>query len=137
MYSTVNPAPVISRVARPDLAARIADARRDTAAAIAAWTAAATAEDKVGYGEPPDWLFPAREGLGAALMRAGKAAEAEKVFAPTSCTYRKNPRSLFGLWKALEQQTKTAEAAKAKAEFDASWSGADVTLDEAAFRKGA
>jgi hypothetical protein len=41
------------------------------------------------------------------------------------------------LWKALEQQKKTAEAAKAKAEFDASWSGADVTLDEAAFRKGA
>jgi hypothetical protein len=137
MYSTVNPAPVILAVARADLAARIADARRDPAAAVAAWKAAVAAEDKVGYGEPPDWLFPAREGLGAALMRAGNAAEAEKVFRADLLKYRKNPRSLYGLWKALEQQKKTADAATAKAEFDASWSGADVTLDEAAFRKGA
>ena len=65
------------------------------------------------------------------------AAEAEKVFRADLMKYRKNPRSLYGLWKALEQQKKTAEAAKAKADFDAAWSGADVTLDEAAFRKGA
>jgi hypothetical protein len=43
---------------------------------------------------------------------------------------RKNPRSLFGLWKSLERQRKSAEAAKVKAEFDASWVAADTLLDE-------
>jgi tetratricopeptide (TPR) repeat protein len=131
MYSTVNPASILLDVARADLAARIADARGSGAAAIAAWKTAVAAEDKVGYGEPPDWLFPTREGLGAALMRAGNAAEAEKVYRADLAKYRKNPRSLFGLWKALERQGKTAEAAKAKAEFDVAWSGADVTLSDA------
>jgi hypothetical protein len=131
MYSTVNPAPVVLEVARLDLTARIADARGGGAAAAAAWRRAVAAEDKVGYGEPPDWLFPTRESLGASLMRAGNALEAEKVYRADLVKHRKNPRSLFGLWKALERQGKTAEAAKVKAEFDAAWAGADVMLSEA------
>ena len=43
------------------------------------------------------------------------------------------PRSLFGLWKALERQGKKADAAAAKTEFDASWVGADTTLSDAEF----
>lgn len=129
MYSTVNPALLLLEVARHDLAARIADARGQSS--VAAWRRAVAAEDKVGYGEPPDWLFPTREGLAAALMRAGNTAEAEKVYRADLEKYRKNPRSLFGLWKALERQRKTAEAAKVKAEFDAAWAGADVTLTDA------
>jgi hypothetical protein len=130
MYSTVNPAPVLLDVARPDLAARIADAKGGGARAVAAWRLAVAAEDKVGYGEPPDWLFPTREGLAAALMRMGNAAEAEKVYRADLQKYRRNPRSLFGLWKSLERQRKTAEAAKAKAEFDAAWAGSDTTLSD-------
>ena len=130
MYSTVNPAPLVLDVAALDLAARVADARGGGAAAAAAWRRAVSAEDKVGYGEPPDWLFPTREGLGASLMRAGRTAEAERVYRADLVKNRKNPRSLFGLWKALERQGKTAEAAKVKAEFDAAWAGADVTLGE-------
>ena len=98
---------------------------------MAAWKIAVAAEDKVGYGEPPDWLLPTREGLAAALMRAGNAAEAEKVYRADLEKNRKNPRSLFGLWKALERQGKKAEAAAAKTEFDASWTGADTTLSDA------
>lgn len=129
MYSTVNPAPLVLEVARLDLAARIADARSESS--VAAWRRAVAAEDKVGYGEPPDWLFPTREGLAAALMRAGNTAEAEKVYRADLDKYRKNPRSLFGLWKALERQEKKAEAAKVKAEFDVAWAGADVRLSDA------
>jgi len=131
MYSTVNPAAILIDVARADLAARIADARGNSAAAIAAWKSAVAAEDKVGYGEPPDWLLPTREGLAAALMRAGNAAEAERVYRADLVKNRKNPRSLFGLWKALERQGKKADAAAAKTEFDASWTGADTTLSDA------
>jgi hypothetical protein len=130
MYSTVNPAHILLDVARLDLAARIADAKGGGAAAVAAWRLAMGAEDKVGYGEPPDWLFPTRERFGAALMRTGNAAEAEKVYRADLEKNRKNPRSLFGLWKSLERQRKTAEAAKVKAEFDASWVAADTMLDE-------
>jgi tetratricopeptide (TPR) repeat protein len=97
MYSTVNPAALLLDVARADLAARIADASGDSQQAIAAWQRAVAAEDKVGYGEPPDWLFPPREGLAAAFMRAGKAAEAEKVYRADLNKNRQNPRSLFGL----------------------------------------
>ena len=89
------------------------------------------AEDKVSYDEPPAWLLPTREGLAAALMRAGKAQEAEAVYRDDLTRNRKNPRSLFGLSKALERQNKTAEAAKVKAEFDAAWAGADVSLTDA------
>ena len=130
MYSTVNPAPLVLDVARLDLAARIEDARGGGGQAAAAWRRAVAAEDRVGYGEPPDWLFPTREGLGASLMRVGNAVEAERVYRADLTKNRKNPRSLFGLWKALERQSKTAEAAKVKAEFDAAWAGADVTLSD-------
>ena len=73
MYSTVNPAPrsCASRARRSGGAYR--RRARATAAGDRGLEAAVAAEDKVGYGEPPDWLFPTREGLGAALMRAGNA----------------------------------------------------------------
>lgn len=127
MYSTINPAALLLDVARLDLAARIADARGNAAASIAAWTQATAAEDKVGYGEPPDWLFPTRERLGAALLRAGRNADAEKVYREDLEHNRLNPRSLFGLWKALERQKKP-EAAKVKAQFEQAWSEADVPI---------
>ena len=78
------------------------------------------------------WLLPTREGLAAALMRAGKPQEAEAVYREDLARNRKNPRSLFGLAKALERQNKTAEAVRVKAEFDTAWAGADVGLTEAA-----
>ena len=123
-----NAASIVLDVARLDLAARIADARGDATAAVAAWTRAVEAGDKVAYGEPPDWLFPPREGLGAALLRAGRAADAERVFRADLERNRQNPRSLFGVWKALEKQGKTAQAAEARKTFDAAWQGADVEL---------
>ena len=46
-------------------------------------------EDKLRYDEPPDWIQPVRHTLGAVLLRAGRAAEAEKV-------YRADLRELAG-----------------------------------------
>ena len=53
---------------------------------------------------------------------------AESVFRKDLERNVSNPRSLFGLWKALEAQKKP-EAAAARAAFEAAWTGADVTLD--------
>ena len=128
MISLVNPVDAVLTVARDDLAGRIALAKGDRRAAIAAFTRAVAAEDKLAYNEPPDWLLPVREQLGAALLRAGRAAEAEKVFRADLERNRQNPRALFGVWKALEKQGKTAAAAEARKTFEAAWQGADVEL---------
>jgi len=129
MIGSANTVVDVTAVAIADLGARIADAKGDTAAAIKGFTAAIAAEDKLGYNEPPDWLNPERERLGAVLLKAGRFAEAEKVFRTDLEKNIGNPRSLYGLYRALEGQKKAA-AAEAKASFDKGWAGADVTLTD-------
>jgi tetratricopeptide (TPR) repeat protein len=129
MIGSSNTVVDVTAVAIADLGARIADAKGDTAAAIKGFTAAIAAEDKLGYNEPPDWLNPERERLGAVLLKAGRFAEAEKVFRTDLEKNIGNPRSLYGLYRALEGQKKAA-AAETKASFDKGWAGADVTLGD-------
>ena len=129
MVGPANSAADVVAVAIADLTARIADARGDTAGAIKGFTAAVAAEDKLGYNEPPDWLHPERELLGQALLKARRYAEAEKVFREDLEKNVGNPRSLFGVYRALDAQKKPG-AAEAKAAFDKAWAGADVTLGD-------
>ncbi len=129
MLGAANSAADVTAVAIADLTARIAAAKGDTAAAIKSFTAAVAADDKLGYNEPPDWLNPVRERLGALLLKSGRHAEAEKVFRADLQKNVGNPRSLYGLYRALEGQ-KNAAAAEAKASFDKAWAGADVTLTD-------
>ncbi len=112
----------IHDLANDSLSARIAYARGDSAAAIEHWRAAVATQDKMRYDEPADWYYPMRESLGAALLRSGKPAEAEKVFREDLIHNPRNPRSLFGLWKALEAE-KAPDAAWVKTSFDAAWKG--------------
>ncbi|MEO8679281.1 MAG: hypothetical protein ABI665_09565 [Vicinamibacterales bacterium] len=129
MVGSANTAVDVVAVAAADLAARVAEAKGDLRAAIAGFTAAVAAEDHLGYNEPPDWLLPERERLGVVLLKAGRAAEAEKVFRADLAKNVGNPRSLFGLWKSLETQKKHA-AAETRGQFDKAWSDADVTLGD-------
>ena len=48
------------------------------------------------YDEPPDWPFPLRHYLGAALLEAGKPREAETVYREDLDEYAENGWSLFG-----------------------------------------
>jgi tetratricopeptide (TPR) repeat protein len=129
MVGAANTAADVAAVAVADLTARIAVAKGNTATAIKAFTAAVAAEDRLGYNEPPDWLIPERERLGALLLKAGRYAEAEKVFRADLLKNIGNPRSLYGLYRALESQKKYA-AVETKAQFEKAWSGADVTLSD-------
>jgi len=106
------------------LNARIAVARGDYLGAIAQWRAAIAVEDHMVYHEPPDWYYPMRESLGAALLRAGQTVEAEKVFREDLNLNPRSPRSLFGLWKTLEAEQKPADAEWARRSFEAAWRGA-------------
>lgn len=135
MVGASNSAADVTVVAIADLTARIAHAKGDIAAAIKGFTAAVAAEDRLGYNEPPDWLNPERERLGAVLLKAGRFAEAERVFRADLAKNVGNPRSMYGLYRALEGQ-KAGSGAGARASFDAAWAGADVTLGDDLYGTG-
>jgi hypothetical protein len=129
MVGVTNAAADVAAVAIADLTARVADAKGDAAGAIAGFTAAVAAEDHLGYNEPPDWLLPERERLGAVLIKARRFADAERVFRADLAKNTGNPRSLYGLYRALDGQKKYA-ATETKTSFDKAWAGADVTLGD-------
>lgn len=127
MVGAVNSAHDVANVAVADLTARITEAKGDVAGALKGFQAAVQAEDQLGYNEPPDWLNPERERLGALQLKAKSYAEAEQTFRADLARHPGNPRSLFGLYRALEGQRKYA-ATETKSSFDKAWTAADVTL---------
>ena len=136
MLGPSNSAAAIADVASADLTARIAEAKGDVAAAMKAYEIAIRAEDNLGYGEPPDWLNPERERLGALQLKAKKYAEAEQTFRADLAKNPGNPRSLYGLYRALEGQRKYAST-EAKSSFEKAWAAADVTLADDCTGRGA
>jgi tetratricopeptide (TPR) repeat protein len=100
---------------------------------IAALRRGVEAEDRLRYDEPPDWILPVRHALGAALLEAGKGADAEKIFREDLKRLPDNGWSLFGLGRSLRLQGKTREAGEVEARFKEVWSGSDVTLKSSCF----
>jgi hypothetical protein len=101
--------------------------------AAAHYRAAQAIEDGILYFEPPTWYYPIRHSLGAVLLGAGKAAEAEAVYREDLKRFRENGWALFGLMQALRAQGKHTEAAAVDARFRAAWKDADVTLTASRF----
>ena len=90
-------------------------------------------ENKGLYFEPPKWYYPIRESLGAALLKAGRAPEAEQVYRDDLKNFPENGWSLYGLGAALRAEGKTAEANAVEKRFAAAWQGADVKLSASRF----
>ena len=107
-------------------------AQGDLDGAISAFEKGVALEDTNNYTEPPDWPQSMRLYLGAALLKAGRAAEAEAVFRRDLRWHQNNGWSLFGLTQALEAQGKSAEAASTREAWAKVWSYADVTLNASA-----
>jgi tetratricopeptide (TPR) repeat protein len=120
-----NKAKDVLTIAANVLAAKIALARNDRAAALPLLRQAVTVQDTLKYSEPPDWFFPVRESLGAVLLLNGNAADAEKVFREDLERNPRNPRSLFGLSQSLRAQKRDYDAQFVDKEFDASWKSPD------------
>jgi tetratricopeptide (TPR) repeat protein len=120
-------------VAEPMVAARIAatDGRNDQA--IADLQRAVAAEDRLAYNEPSDWYFPARHLLGAELLIAGRAAEAERVYQEDLKRNPANGWALRGLALALRSEGRTRAAAARTRDFARAWEHADVRLSSSAF----
>jgi tetratricopeptide (TPR) repeat protein len=96
------------------------------AEAVAHLRRAVELQDALVYDEPPAWYYPVRETLGATLLRAGNAAEAEQVFREGVRRSPRNGRMLFGLAEALKAQGKPSESVQK--EYAAAWAKADVKL---------
>jgi len=126
-------AKTVLAIARTALDARIAAARGARDESVVLWTRAVADADRLSYDEPPVWFYPIRESLGAALLAAGKAAEAERVFRDDLDRHPRNARALFGLHASLTTQRKEIDAAWIRRAFDEAWKNADTTLTLEAF----
>jgi tetratricopeptide (TPR) repeat protein len=113
--------------------ARIADAEAKPDEAIRLLTEASAKEDALAYDEPSDWFFPVRHLLGAALLKAGKAPDAEAVYREDLRRHPENGWALLGLRQALTAQHKDAEALDAQRRFEAAWTNADMVPVASAF----
>lgn len=127
LYS-FSPAATNLTLAAHTLRGELAGARGDVEAQIAELEQAVAIQDGFAYIEPPVWYYPVRQSLGAALLAAGRHAEAEAVFKEDLRQYPANGWSLFGLAASLKAQGKTAKAAEARAAFEEAWHHADVEL---------
>jgi len=115
------------------LAGEIAAKGGDVATADRLLRAAVAEQDTHWFTEPPPWYFPVRQTLGAVLLQAGRAADAEAVYREDLKRNPANGWSLFGLAQSLRAQGKSAEAARADASFRTVWAQADVTLTASRF----
>jgi tetratricopeptide (TPR) repeat protein len=113
------------------LEGEIARAGGDLRAAIAAFERAVVADDALEYDEPEPLPFPARHWLGAALLEAKRASDAERIYREDLQDHPHNGWSLFGLQQALKAQGKTSPAVDK--DLDASWSRADIWLRASRF----
>lgn len=123
-----NSPKTLGSIASTLLEGQIAEASGHRAKAIEAYRRAVAAEDQLSYDEPADWFYPTRETLGAALLRNKSYASAEKIFRADLERNPNNPRSLFGLAKALKAQGKIAK--KTEAAFAKSWRGGTLRVED-------
>ena len=90
-------------------------------------------QDGLVYMEPPPWYFPTRQALGAVLLDAGRAEEAEAVYRKDLEQYPANGWSLFGLARSLEAQGRSADAQWAETGHRNAFARADVELSASRF----
>jgi tetratricopeptide (TPR) repeat protein len=129
-----SPARDVLAIAAGILEGEIAARRGEHDVAVAALREAIAKQAGLVYMEPPTFHYPVRQSLGAVLLAAGRAADAEAVFREDLAEWRENGWSLMGLVQALRAQGKEAEADEAAARFQRAWARADTELTGAVFR---
>jgi tetratricopeptide (TPR) repeat protein len=122
------PASALLEIADALLQGEIALAGGDLDAAVAHFERAVAGQDDLPYTEPPFWYYPTRQSLGVALLKAGRAAQAEQVYRRDLENHPHNGWSTYGLIQSLEAQGKTDEAREHRGHFEAMWAQADVAL---------
>ncbi len=132
--SVRNSAKQLADIAVQVLAGDIESRARNHQGAITSLERAVALEDELHYNEPEDWHFPVRHLLGAVLLDAGKAAEAEKIYRQELERHPENGWSLYGLGQSLQAQGRVEEASAVKQRFDKAWANSDVRLSASMIR---
>ena len=130
---STNSGESVLRIAPEVLEGELAASKSDFDKALLHLDRAVRYEDALDYTEPPDWPSRSRLNLGAVLLKAGRALEAETVY---WADLQKNPENgwaLFGLLQSLRAQEKRGEAERVQQRLDQAWSRADIQLTESRF----
>jgi tetratricopeptide (TPR) repeat protein len=123
-----NSAREVLEVAVSHLAGEMAAQAGRTDLAVKQLQKAVRREDELNYDEPPAWYMPLRQRLGAVLLAAGRAKEAEKIFRSDLVHRPENGWSLHGLAQSLRAQNRKKEADQVQERFEKAWKTADVKL---------
>jgi len=121
-----NTGEAVMRIARQMLIGELAyrEGRHDEA--FAALRKGVELEEALIYAEPPGWMQPVRHALGALLMGAGRAAEAEQVYREDLGRHPGNGWALLGLEQSLRAQGRLREADEIADRRAVLWTRADV-----------
>ena len=133
LIAAANPAPTILELSTRALEGELLSAQGQHDEAVKAFAAAVRLQDSLKYIEPPDWGQSMRLYLGAALLEAGRARQAETVYRDDLKDFRNNGWALFGLGQSLRAQRKIRAARKIEQDFQRAWKNADVTLKASVF----
>jgi tetratricopeptide (TPR) repeat protein len=117
------PAQDVLKLARTVIAARIVQGQGDFNGAVAQFEQAALIQDGLAYTEPPYWYYPVRQSLAAALLQAGRLAEAEDQFLRALKRAPANGWSYFGLREVYKARGDAAAADRMEAELAKTWLG--------------
>jgi tetratricopeptide (TPR) repeat protein len=117
------PAHEVLRIGRTLILARVAQAKGDKRTAIVRFERAAALQDALPYTEPPYWYYPIRQSLAAALLQAGRYAEAERQFQRALSRAPANGWSYYGLAELYKRRGDTTSARKAEADLGRTWIG--------------
>ena len=129
----MNAASSVYEVGQRKAAARLAAVKGDPGTAIALLQEAAVLEDKLAYNEPEDVFFPVRHLLGAALLDANRASDAEAVLRDDLKRHPQNGWALAGLKAALVAQKREREIGPIDLQLRKAWANADRGIDRAAY----
>lgn len=120
-------------IARVSLEGELALSRKSYASAVKALRHAVELEDALEAEEPPPWAYPTRHALGSALLIAGRAREAERVFRDDLHRHPANGWALYGLAESLRRQAQRTDAERIAAEFARAWRAAGDTRPDARY----
>jgi len=123
------PSVLLADIAKGVLSARIAEARGDMRSAIDDLEAADKDEMQLPYSEPPDWYYPVKQSLGAALLMSGRASEAVDAFRASLLDQAGNTWALYGLMKAYQKLGDKPAAAITEWHLKAAWAGGPISFD--------
>lgn len=128
-----NPAINGALVAEKILQGIMAEEQNNLPQAVVYLQQAVEQEDAMIYNEPKDWVHPARQYLGAVLLKAGRYADAVKAFEEDEKINPQNGWSYTGLAMALEKQGKQKTAAAARALAGKAFEGNDIKITAPVF----